>query len=78
MLNFIFFPQFSPEQLVTTTVHKTESEDGLTSHPQQVEDGYCEHEHEQLTPIESIAAPHRYVYKFYLISFTKLYFIAFL
>jgi hypothetical protein len=54
MLNFIFFPQFSPEQLVTTTVHKPASEDDLTSHPQPVEDGYCEHE--QLTPIESIAA----------------------
>jgi hypothetical protein len=77
MLNFIFFSQFSPEQLVTPAVHEPASEDDQTSHHQKfVEDGYCEHE--KLTAIESIAVPQRSVYKFYLISFTKHYFIVFL
>ncbi len=58
---------------MTPTIYEPASKVDLISDPSLVADGFVEHEHSSMNEnsTESIAAPHRYVYKFYLISFSN-------
>jgi hypothetical protein len=58
------FLVYSPEQLVTPTIHEPASEFVLISDPSLVADGFVEHEHSSMNEnsTESITAPQSYLY----------------
>ncbi|KZR97285.1 Uncharacterized protein APZ42_007930, partial [Daphnia magna] len=85
LLHFIFFPQFSPEQLQDPTVKEPAIELDLISVPSPPADVLMDHEHspmneiqENENPEESIAAPQRYLYEFDFTRYVLLNFISFL
>jgi hypothetical protein len=53
------FLYFSPEQELSVSVNEGASKVDQISNPSQDENSYCEHE--QLTHMESIYTPHRYL-----------------